>query len=326
MMPLRILKAACVVTFAAVLLLSSQEGVTALSSSSSTGMKRVLVTGGNKGIGKAICKKILESQPDVCVIIGSRDLKLGEKAVADLTVEVPNSADRIKLVQLDVTNDASVKAAAESIGEGDQKLYAMVNNAGIGFGRGFDQTVNTNYFGCRRVCDAFADVLVRPGGRVVNIASAAGPNFVVKCQMQDLRNMLAEPLTISGIDQLDDIAKKNYGMIDYEDSAYGLSKALLNAYTVLYAKENPDLTVNSCSPGWIKTDLTAGMGATGSPEQGTLSPVHLLFSPEMETIPTGRYYGSDAVRSPLDRYRGPGEPAFAPEDDSNLKTSSSVGS
>jgi hypothetical protein len=45
------------------------------------------------------------------------------------------------------------------------------------------------------------------------------------------------------------------------------------------------------------------------------SPIHLLMAKEMEDIPTGRYYGSDAIRSPLDVYRGPGDPPYEPDDD-----------
>ena len=60
------------------------------------------------------------------------------------------------------------------------------------------------------------------------------------------------------------------------------------------------------TPGYILTDLTRGMGATNPPEKGTTAPVYCLF----EATSTGWYYGSDAVRSPLDRYRGPGDPPY----------------
>ena len=55
------------------------------------------------------------------------------------------------------------------------------------------------------------------------------------------------------------------------------------------------------------------MGATNPPEKGTIAPYFCLFGdvpfgPEVN----GRYYGSDGVRSPLDRYRGPGDPAYDP--------------
>ena len=50
------------------------------------------------------------------------------------------------------------------------------------------------------------------------------------------------------------------------------------------------------------------MGATNKPEKGTLAPLYCLM--ENENLTTGCYYGSDGVRSPLDRYRGPGDPPY----------------
>lgn len=56
--------------------------------------------------------------------------------------------------------------------------------------------------------------------------------------------------------------------------------------------------------------MNAGLGATNPPEKGAFAPVELLMSDEIAKLPTGRYYGSDAVRSPLFCYRGPGEPPY----------------
>ena len=103
-------------------------------------------------------------------------------------------------------------------------------------------------------------------------------------------------------------------------SSYHLSKACLNAYTLHLAKTYPNLRVNACTPGFIETDLTRPMAKFSNkspeemgmkpPEAGTKSILYLLF----DTLKgNGRYYGSDAVRSPLDRYRSPGSPAYHDE-------------
>jgi len=100
-----------------------------------------------------------------------------------------------------------------------------------------------------------------------------------------------------------------------------LLQASLNVYTQQVARKHDGrLFVNSCSPGYIATDLTKGMGATNPPEKGTVAPLALLFSalppgaatsePTVKSGGSGRYYGSDAVRSPLNRYRGPGDPPY----------------
>jgi NAD(P)-dependent dehydrogenase (short-subunit alcohol dehydrogenase family) len=102
-----------------------------------------------------------------------------------------------------------------------------------------------------------------------------------------------------------------------DGSPYGLSKALANTYTLLLARRHTGLRVNACTPGFIETDMTRGYAkAQGkSPEElgmkppaaGAKAPLHLLFG-ELEG--NGRYYGSDAQRSPLDRYRSPGSAPY----------------
>ena len=99
------------------------------------------------------------------------------------------------------------------------------------------------------------------------------------------------------------IESKCYDESSDQYAAYGFSKACLNVLTRDVADMYPSLIVNACTPGFILTDMTRDIGATNPPENGTLSPLHLLFS---ESIGSGHYYGSDGLRSPLDRYRAPG--------------------
>ena len=88
---------------------------------------------------------------------------------------------------------------------------------------------------------------------------------------------------------------------------YGLSKAALIAYTMVLARQHPKLAINSCTPGFINTNMTKGMGAKLQPEQGTVSIRHLLFG---KLGGNGWYYGSDAKRSPLHIMRNPGEKVY----------------
>jgi len=77
------------------------------------------------------------------------------------------------------------------------------------------------------------------------------------------------------------------------------------------------LTISACTPGFIETDLTRPYAAASGrspaemgmkqPAAGTRSTMALLFDVEG----SGRYCGSDGLRSPLDRYRSPGSPAYA---------------
>ncbi|KAL3905597.1 MAG: hypothetical protein SGILL_009614, partial [Bacillariaceae sp.] len=277
-----------------------------------TNMKRVLVTGANQGIGKATCQKLLEEYPDVFVFLGSRSAERGEQAVKDITKEVGgDSASRIVMVTMDVCSSDSVQQAAATVQKqlkDNEKLYGIINNAGIIRGDG-GSVLDTNYFGTKRVVDAFLPFLKRPGGRIVNLASASGPSFVAGLSPKDpLYQPLKEPWTIpGGLSGVDEIANKH--VAEYGGD-YFFSKAVVNAYNLLLARSHPDLVINAVTPGWIKTSMTFGQGATNPPSKGAVPSVFALMSKELDNAPTGLYYGSDCKRSPLHEYRSPGDPAY----------------
>ena len=95
---------------------------------------------------------------------------------------------------------------------------------------------------------------------------------------------------------------------------YGISKAFLNAYTCLHAQAESDLIINAVTPGFIATDMGAMLGASNPVEKGVIAPLFALLDEGLESAPTGRYYGSDCKRSPLDVYRGPGDPVYVGPD------------
>jgi NAD(P)-dependent dehydrogenase (short-subunit alcohol dehydrogenase family) len=256
----------------------------------------------------------------VFIYLGSRDVQRGEEAVAGIRENVGGAgASRIEFLHIDVSNDASVSAAAAVVSEkiGNDKLFAIVNNAGIAVGNTLEAIVETNVNGPRRVTDAFLPLLTQTAdvantGRIVNISSAAGPMFIAK-QVgagADCSVLLNANTTWADIESF--IAATGPTISDDAYGPYGLSKACLNVYTLQTAKAHPQLLVNSCTPGFIDTDLTRAFESPnkGTPESGTVSALYCLFSNE---VGTGRYYGSDAKRSPLDRYRAPGDPAYEPE-------------
>jgi NAD(P)-dependent dehydrogenase (short-subunit alcohol dehydrogenase family) len=290
-------------------------------------MRRILVTGANKGIGLAIVQAILEEQDDTFVYLGSRDPDRGSAAAAGLRKTHPQWQERIEVVMLDVSADRSVAVAAELVARscGGDKLYALVNNAGIGVdaGASLADVLQVNTLGIQRVCESFLRLLDPTRGRIVNVTSAAGPSFVATCSaaMQHffLDDRVTWPARRAFVDECiamgDDeaaFAAKGLGDRTAFGAAYGLSKALANSYTLLLAREHPNLRINACTPGFIETDMTrryaesAGKSPTElgmkPPRAGARAPMHLLFG-NLEG--NGRYYGSDAQRSPLDRYRGP---------------------
>ena len=78
-------------------------------------MRRVLVTGANKGIGLAIVSEILQSHGDTAVLLGARDLGRGRAARESLLAREPSWQDRVQVLQIDVADDASVANAAAEV-------------------------------------------------------------------------------------------------------------------------------------------------------------------------------------------------------------------
>lgn len=276
-------------------------------------MRTILVTGGNKGIGKAVCQMLLEKYSDVFVWMGSRDISRGQTAINDIIKSVSNAKDRVSVVSLDVSNIDSIHQALETIKKDTKELYAIINNAGIGFDHTVEETVQINYFGPRNVNETFIPLLKKDGGRIINVASASGPMFVSSCSDVTLKQQFTEPWTITnGISELDTIAKNKSTCTSTgkDFNSYGFSKALLNAYTWLLARDYPTLTINSVTPGFIDTDITKGMGASKPPSAGAVPIVKLAMDDDIAKLPTGRFYGSDCVRSPWHEYRDPGTPPY----------------
>lgn len=277
-------------------------------------MKSILVTGANKGIGLAVVEAILAEQPGFRVLLGSRDRGRGEAARARLVEADPGLRERIEVVELDVSREASVGDAAKTIEASN--LHGLVNNAGAILGS-VGEVLEVNVRGIRRMVDAFAPRM-QPGARIVNVTSASGPNFVARCDPE--RQAFFTDETISW-DRLDAFMRECEGLDDLTTlgmgggAAYGLSKACANALTLEQAKRFPDLVVNACTPGYIETDLgretlggrTAQEAGMKQPADGARVIMKLLFDAPRGS---GHYYGSDGLRSPMDHYRAPGSPEY----------------
>ena len=76
--------------------------------------KHILVTGGNSGIGFALCKLLVKNH-ECFVYLGSRNIKKGQKALEAIKNEVPEKSDKIELVHIDVLDNDSCLKAAENL-------------------------------------------------------------------------------------------------------------------------------------------------------------------------------------------------------------------
>jgi len=298
------------------------------------------VTGGNKGIGQAIVTKLLQDFPDTYLLLGSRDVARGQDAIRQIVEKLGDKIQaRLELVQIDVTSDSSVSSAVKSVlaKHGPEPLYGLVNNAGGNSDtpRGY---LELNTYSVRRVCEAFLPLIQKNKGRIVQISSAAGPSFVSKCSQKNQDTFVNKDVTWTEVEQgfiLPFLAVQEDQSLDEEqkkaalasqglgDSSYGIAKACVNAYTIELARRNPSLLINGCTPGWIQSDLTLPyakkMGKTPEElgiapvEKGTVACNYLMMGDleaEIAGYQSGRFYGSDGVRSPLHKYRSPGSEAY----------------
>mmetsp|Transcript_2279 Transcript_2279/g.2935 ORF Transcript_2279/g.2935 Transcript_2279/m.2935 type:complete len:292 (+) Transcript_2279:31-906(+) len=271
-------------------------------------MRSVLVTGGNQGIGFALCKQ-LAIEHNCHVYLTARNPERGEAAVSKIAslINDAGSTGSIDFIELDTSDESSIKRAAATTRSklsagGDKKLYGIVNNAGIGLNTASSGDIlTTNLYGPKRVCENFLDVLDPNEGRVVNLGSGSGPMYVGgRAAVADKKILCSPDREEMTWDYIERHAKENLNGSD----AYELSKALLACYTGLFARQHPNILSSCVSPGFINTQMTSGWGASKSPEDGTVAIKKCLFE---ELQGNGWYYGSDGLRSPYHFMRNPGE-------------------
>jgi NAD(P)-dependent dehydrogenase (short-subunit alcohol dehydrogenase family) len=231
-----------------------------------------LVTGANKGIGYEIAAGLGALGWQVGV--GARDAERREAAVAKLRAAGVDAFG----VPLDVTDDASVTAAAALVEERAGRLDVLVNNAAITGGMPQEPTavdpatirrvVETNVIGVIRVTNALLPLLRRSASpRIVNMSSTVG-----SLTRQSAPGGETGPIS----------------------AAYSPSKTFLNAVTVQYAKELRDtnILINLGCPGFVATDLNNFRGVR-TPEQGAAIAIRLATLPD--DGPTGGYFDDAGV-------------------------------
>ena len=237
-----------------------------------SGQTIALVTGANKGIGYEIAAGL--GALGWSVGVGARDEARREAAVQKLRA---GGADAFG-VPLDVTDDASVAAAARLLEQRAGRLDVLVNNAGVTGGLPQTPTtvdlsvvrtaVETNVIGVIRVTNALLPLLLRSAApRIVNMSSSVG-------SLTKQTTPGAETGPIS--------------------AAYAPSKTFLNALTVQYAKELRDtnILINAACPGYCATDLN-GLRGVRTPEQGAAIAIRLASLPG--DGPTGAFFDEDGV-------------------------------
>jgi carbonyl reductase 1 len=161
----------------------------------------LLVTGGNKGIGFEVVKKLSANHPTDLILLGSRDQKRGEDAVAQL-----GSPSNVKVLVLDTASKESIEQAKQEIqNKYGGHLDVIINNAGVAINelgvKALKDTFNTNFYGVKAMNDTMSPLL-RDNGRIINVSSTLGAISLKHCS-QDLKTkFLNSNLTESQLEQL----------------------------------------------------------------------------------------------------------------------------
>jgi NAD(P)-dependent dehydrogenase (short-subunit alcohol dehydrogenase family) len=277
-----------------------------------------LVTGANKGIGFEVAAQL--AARGMTVLLAARDARRGEAAAAKLrttatdvatpdsatmdrpglaTMDAPDSGggDRprfggtykaagvdVHSIVLDVTDPATIQAAATHVADRYGRLDVLVNNAGISGHHAGEapsttqpelvrQVFETNVVGVLMVTNAFLPLLRRsPAARIVNVSSGVG----------SLTHHTNPDHYLSGLPA---------------SAVYPPSKTALNALTIQYAKElrEDGILVNAAAPGACATDFTKDLGLpiTRTAADGAAVIVRLAtLGPDG---PTGGFFDDDGT-------------------------------
>ncbi len=211
-----------------------------------------LVSGGNRGLGLEICRGL--AQKGMRVILTCRDEARGRSVVQGLN----SLHGSVVYHPLDVTQPDSILALHGFVTEQYGRLDVLINNAAILVDKGmridetgperFLETLDTNFMGPLRLCQAFIPMMLSQGyGRVVNVSSDAGQ---IKGMLNDM-------------------------------PAYRISKIALNGLTLILADwvRGSNVLVNAAHPGWVKTDM-GGPNAVRRPEDAARGILWLSTLPE----------------------------------------------
>ncbi|KAK9052893.1 hypothetical protein SSX86_029523 [Deinandra increscens subsp. villosa] len=282
-----------------------------------------VVTGGNKGIGYEICRQL--ALKGIQVVLTARNESRGVEAVKKLNA---SGIQNVVFHHLDIIDSTSVANLVKFVETRLKKLDILVNNAAEGgivyadeqkfkdigaFMQVSDENVqlftgiieetydvgerclNINYYGTRRVPEAFLPLLhLSKSPRIVNLSSAYGDlhwfhNEELKQELHDIEN-----LTEERIDEIVQWYLKDFkgGKLKENGwplmvSAYKVSKAALNAYTRLMARKFQYILANVVHPGYVITHMTFNTGILTA-EEAAKSPVMAALLPN--DGPSGAYF------------------------------------
>ncbi|CAL4886453.1 unnamed protein product [Urochloa decumbens] len=277
-----------------------------------------VVTGGNTGLGLEICRQLASNGVTVVLtardekrgaeavsILGS--LGLSNVHFHQLDVSDPTSAVRLadfikeKFGKLDIlVNNAAIAGTTNEIGNPEtfrQEVAGMDRRERVKRMREHmtepykqaEECLRTNYHGTKAVTKALLSLLQSSSpGRIVNISSSYGllRFFSGEEFKQELDNI--DGLSEQRLDDLSELFLSDFkdGQLEHRGwpteggfIAYKVSKALMNAYSRILAKEHPSLCINCVHPGFVQTDMSFQVGDL-TVEEGARGALMMAMAPK----------------------------------------------
>lgn len=191
-------------------------------------MRRVLITGANRGIGLALVRKFLNRGDQV--FAGYRSMENS----ADLLDIAANNPGEVSAIPLDVANLTSILECVQLVTQQADRLDILVNNAAV-------------HLGDEKLSMVKSDKLLR----ALQI-NAVGPVLVAQ-KFIDLLGAADQPLIINVSSEAGSVSK----MEKFRGYGYYGSKAAENMYTraLAFDPETDGITVIAIHPGWVRTDM-----------------------------------------------------------------------
>lgn len=214
--------------------------------------KRIVVTGANRGIGKEICRQLVDQGHEV--ILAARSKEKGEQAAKEVGAH---------FMELDVADANNISSFIEHFEDKYNHLDVLVNNAGVFSDKDkratnpdfkdIRNTLETNLLGPWQLSVGLFEALKKSKDpRIINVSSGLGA-------MSEMGGSYP---------------------------AYRLSKLGINAMTrMMHSELEEGITINTMCPGWVKTDM-GGPGASRTAEKGAETAVWLATA---AAIPNGKF-------------------------------------
>lgn len=260
----------------------------------------VLITGSNQGVGLGIAERLLK-EGKWRVIMTSRIHQNGKMAIKQLKEKHKQISDfDIELLQLDLLKEKSFKRFMKKLKSlHPNGIDVLINNAGAAMNgdpcsKLVKVTLGTNYYGTKKLTELFLqEKMIKRNGKIIVISSSAGRLNQLELRNPEIFTKLsnykeaAEEFKIEDLTKIADISSNE--LVNHETSSkwagnvYGLSKLYLSIWSFLLGKSKEILDhgiqVYSCCPGFVKTNLTKGLNARLTIQQGSLTPCFLVNLP-----------------------------------------------